>query len=38
MKSIKKIIEDLKKERIIYKLDGDDREYSVNLLNYIFNI
>lgn len=27
-----------KKERIIYKLDGDDREYSVNLLNYIFNI
>lgn len=38
MQSIKKIIEVLKKERIIYKLDGDDREYSINLLNYIFNI
>lgn len=37
MQSIKKIIKALKKERIIYKLDGDDREYSVNLLNYIFN-
>ncbi len=38
MQIINKLIKDLKKERIIYKLDGDDREYSINLLNYLFNI
>ena len=37
MINIKEIIKYLKKERIIYKLDGDDKEYSTNLLNYPFN-
>ena len=37
MRSLKEIIKYLKKERIIYKLDGDNKEYSTNLLNYLFN-